>query len=116
MARVASRVTTHKRHKKILNRAKGFYGARSKNYKTARQAVRKAMSHSTRDRKQRQRRMRELWIMRINAAVREHGTSYNKFISSLKKSGIDLDRKMLSEIAINDKELFAAIIRESQLS
>ena len=86
MSRVASSVTTYKRHKKILNRAKGFYGARSKNYKTARQAVRKAMAHSTRDRKQRQRRMRRLWIMRLNAAARAHGMSYSRFIGALKSS------------------------------
>lgn len=116
MARVASSVTTHRRHKKILNRAKGFYGARSKNYKTARQAVRKAMSHSTRDRKQRQRRMRVLWIMRINAAVREAGLSYSKFINALKKSEISLDRKMLAEIAVNDKDLFNSIIKKAQVA
>ena len=112
MARVASSVTTHKRHKKILDRAKGFYGARSKNYKTARQAVRKAMSHSTRDRKQRQRRMRRLWIMRINAAARLNNLSYSRFMSELSKSSILLNRKILSDIAINEPEMFTALVNK----
>ena len=110
--RITSGVVSHRRHKKILKRAKGFYGARSKNYKTARQAVRKAMSHSTRDRKQRQRRMRTLWIMRLNAAVREYGLSYSKFIDKLNKNNISIDRKLLSDLAINSKESFAAIMKE----
>lgn len=105
-------VTTHRRHKKILNRAKGFYGARSKNYKSARQAVRKAMLHSTRDRKQRQRRMRRLWIMRINAAIREHDISYSVFINKMKRANIAFDRKMLADIIINRPELFKDIVAE----
>jgi large subunit ribosomal protein L20 len=112
MARVASSVTTHKRHKKILDRAKGFYGARSKNYKTARQAVRKALSHSTRDRKQRQRRMRRLWIMRINAASRLQGLSYSKFISALNNKNILLNRKILSDLAVNNPEIFAELVEK----
>lgn len=112
--RIASSVTTHKRHKKVLKRAKGFYGARSKNYKTARQAVRKAMAHSTRDRKQRQRRMRTLWIMRINAAARLEGMPYGQFIAGLKRNKIELDRKVLADIAVNNAELFKEIVAKAK--
>lgn len=112
MARVASSVTTHKRHKKILKRAKGFYGARSKNYKTARQAVRKAMAFSTRDRKQRARRMRRLWIMRLNAAARAHGLKYSSLIEGLAKLNIAINRKILSDIAVKDSALFEEIINK----
>lgn len=110
MARVAHAVVTKRRHKKILDRAKGFYGARSKNYKTARQAVRKAMSHSTRDRKQRQRRMRRLWIMRIGAACRLLNLSYSSFINGLKVNNILLDRKMLANLAIDNESTFKDIV------
>lgn len=110
MARVSSAKVTKRKHKKILNRAKGFYGARSKNYKTARQAVRHAMAHSTRDRKQRQRRMRRLWVIRINAAVRNLGLTYSTFIHALHKAKIEIDRKVLSELAIHDEKSFKAIV------
>lgn len=115
MARVASSVTTHRRHKKILNRAKGFYGARSKNYKAARQAVRKAMAHSTAHRKKRQGRMRRLWIIRLNAAVRAivKDSSYSKLVHGLNKNNILINRKMLSDIAISDENMFASIVKKA---
>jgi large subunit ribosomal protein L20 len=113
MARIANSVTTHKRHKKILTRAKGFYSANSTNYKTARQAVRKAMAHSTRDRKQRQRRMRRLWIMRINAASRMFGVSYSKLINGLKNSNILMDRKVLADLAVRDISMFEEIVKKA---
>jgi len=110
MARVKRGVQARKRHKKVLKAAKGYYGARSRVYRVAKQAVIKAGQYAYRDRRQRRRQLRSLWIVRINAAVREHGLSYSVFINSLKKAGIELDRKVLAEMAVTDKAGFAALV------
>jgi large subunit ribosomal protein L20 len=109
MARVKRGVTSHKRHKKILKLAKGYYGSRSRCFKTAKQAVIKAGQYAYRDRRQRKRQIRALWIVRVNAAAREHGISYSRFIAGLKKANIAIDRKILSDLAIFDKAGFAKI-------
>ncbi|WP_367670441.1 50S ribosomal protein L20 [Sodalis-like secondary symbiont of Drepanosiphum platanoidis] len=109
MARVKRGVIAHARHKKILKKAKGYYGARSRAYKIAYQAVIKAGQYSYRDRKQKKRNFRSLWITRINAAARQNGLSYSKLIYGLKKSSILINRKILSDIAIFDKDTFNKI-------
>jgi large subunit ribosomal protein L20 len=112
MPRVKRGVTAHARHKKILKLAKGYYGARSRVYRVAKQAVIKAGQYAYRDRRQRKRQFRALWIARINAAVREHGLSYSRFMDLLKKASIDLDRKVLADIAVYDKEGFAELVKQ----
>jgi len=112
MPRVKRGVTAHARHKKILKLAKGYYGARSRVYRVAKQAVIKAGQYAYRDRRQRKRQFRALWIARINAAVREHGLSYSRFIDGLKKASIDLDRKVLADIAVHDKKAFAELVKQ----
>jgi len=112
MARVKRGVTARARHKKVLNAAKGYREARSRVFRVAKQAVTKAGQYAYRDRRVKKRTFRNLWIIRINAAVRELGLSYNTFISALKKSDIKIDRKVLSEIAISDKPAFAAIVEK----
>lgn len=107
--RVKRGVTTHRRHKKYLDLAKGFRGARHRLYRTAREAVERSWSNSFAGRKQRKRDFRALWIMRVNAGAREHGLSYSRFMHGLKLAGIILDRKVLANLAIEDKEDFAAI-------
>ncbi len=114
MARVKSGVTAHKRHKKVLKQAKGYYGARSRNYRTAIQAVTKAGQYAYRDRKVKKRTFRQLWIARINAATRELDITYSQFIAGMKKAGIELDRKVLSDLAIHDKPAFAAIVEQAK--
>jgi large subunit ribosomal protein L20 len=109
MPRVKRGVTARARHKKVLDKAKGYYGARSKVYRVAKQAVIKAGQYAYRDRRQRKRQFRALWIIRINAAARIHGLSYSRLISGLKKAEIEVDRKVLADIAIHDGEGFAAI-------
>lgn len=109
MARVKRGVTSKRRHKKVLKQAKGYYGARSRSIKSARQAVMKAGQYAYRDRKQRKRQFRSLWIIRINAGARECGLSYSRFIAGLSKANIEVDRKMLAELAVYDKAAFAAI-------
>jgi large subunit ribosomal protein L20 len=109
MARVKRGVTSRKRHKKVLKEAKGYYGARSRSIKSARQAVIKAGQYAYRDRKQRKRQFRSLWIIRINAGARECGLSYSRFIAGCAKANIEVDRKMLAELAVYDKAAFAAI-------
>jgi large subunit ribosomal protein L20 len=109
MARVKRGVTAKKRHKKILKQAKGYYGARSRNFKTANQAVMKAGQYAYRDRKQRKRQFRSLWIIRINAGARECGISYSRLIAGLLKAEINVDRKMLAELAVFDKAAFALL-------
>lgn len=94
------------RRKKILTLAKGFRQAKGRLYRTAKEAVTRALVYSYRDRRQRRRMFRQLWIMRINAAAREHGLSYSVFISGLKKAGVDMDRKMLAELAVNNPQAF----------
>ncbi|HEY5643581.1 MAG TPA: 50S ribosomal protein L20 [Woeseiaceae bacterium] len=109
MARVKRGVTAKARHKKILGKAKGYYGARRKLFKTAKQAVIKAGQYAYRDRRQRKRQFRALWIARINAAARLHGLSYSRLINGLNKAEIDVDRKVLADIAVHDPEAFSAI-------
>ncbi len=109
MARVKRGVTAKKRHKKILSMAKGYYGARSKVFRVAKQAVIKAAQYAYRDRKQRKRQFRQLWIVRINAAARLNGLTYNRFISGLSKLNINLNRKILSNLAVNNSLAFNEI-------
>jgi len=110
MARIKGAVTTRARHKKILKLAKGYRGAKSKLYKTANQAVMKSLAYAYRDRKQKKRNFRQLWIARINAAARMNGISYSRFMNGLKTNGIEINRKMLSEIAIADPAAFTALV------
>lgn len=114
MARVKRGVTSKKRHKKILKQAKGYYGARSRCIKTANQAVLKAGQYAYRDRKQKKRQFRALWIVRINAGARECGLSYSRLIAGLKKANIEVDRKMLAELAVYDKNAFANIANQAK--
>ena len=114
MARVKRGVTARKKHKKILKAAKGYYGARSRVYRVAKQAVIKAGQYAYRDRKVRKRQFRQLWIARINAGAREHGLTYSRLINGLTKANIEIDRKVLSDLAICDKEAFAAIVAKAQ--
>ena len=102
MARVKRGVEARRRHKKILKQAKGYYGARSRVFRVAKQAVIKAGQYAYRDRRQRKRQFRGLWIVRINAAARLHGLSYSRFIAGLKTANIEIDRKVLADIAMND--------------
>ncbi|MGE4349177.1 MAG: 50S ribosomal protein L20 [Candidatus Berkiella sp.] len=110
MARVKRGVTVRKKHKKILKQAKGYYGARSRTYKVAKQAVTRAGQYAYRDRKQKKREFRALWIVRINAGTREFGLSYSRFMDGLKKANIDIDRKNLAELAVFDKAAFKALV------
>lgn len=112
MPRVKRGVTAKARHKKILKQAKGYYSARSRTYRMAKQAVIKAGQYAYRDRRQRKRQFRALWITRINAQVREHGLSYSRFIDGLKKAAIELDRKVLADMAVYDKAAFAALVEK----
>ncbi len=110
MARVKGAMRTRARHKKILKLAKGYRGAKSKLYRTANQAVMKSLAYAYRDRKAKKREFRQLWIARINAATRANGMSYSKFMNGLKQKGIEINRKMLSEIAISDPEAFKKLV------
>ncbi len=110
MARVKRGVNAKKRHKRILKQAKGYYGAKSKIFRPANQAVMKSLTYAYIGRKQRKRDFRKLWITRINAAARLNGMSYSKFINGLKKANIEVNRKMLSEMAIHDAEGFAQLV------
>ena len=112
MARIKGAVKTRARRKKVLKLAKGYRGAKSKLYKTANQAVMKSLSYAYRDRKAKKREFRQLWIARINAAARMNGISYSKFMNGLKKNGIEINRKMLSEIAISDPEAFTKLVEQ----
>ena len=114
MARVSRGVQAHAKHKKILTKAKGYYGARSKVFRVAKQAVIKAGQYAYRDRRQRRRQFRRLWIVRINAEARNNGLSYSQFINGLNKAGIEIDRKVLSDIAIFDKDAFAKIAEQAK--
>jgi large subunit ribosomal protein L20 len=109
MARVKRGVTSHKRHKRLLNAAEGRKGAKSRLVKVAREASLHAMAYATRDRKQRKRQMRELWIIRINAAARQNGLTYGQFISGLKRADIEIDRKILADLAVRDSTTFGRI-------
>ncbi|HAO38757.1 MAG TPA: 50S ribosomal protein L20 [Gammaproteobacteria bacterium] len=114
MARVSRGVQAHARHKKILKKAKGYYGARSKVYRVAKQAVIKAGQYAYRDRRQKRRQFRRLWIVCINAEARNNGLSYSRMIDGLNKAGIEIDRKVLSDIAIFDKPAFAQIADQAK--
>ena len=116
MPRTKGGTVAHRRHKKVLDQAKGYYGARSRNFRTATQAVDKANQYATRDRKNRKRQFRALWIQRINAAVRAHDESltYSKFINGLAKAGIEVDRKVLADLAVHEPEAFGAIVDQAK--
>jgi large subunit ribosomal protein L20 len=114
MARVKRGVQVKRRHKKILKQAKGYYGARSRLFKTAKQAVTRAGQYAYRDRKQRKRQFRALWIVRINAAAREHGLSYSRLIAGLKAANIEVDRKILAELAVFDTNAFASLAKSAK--
>lgn len=112
MARVKTGVVRRKRHKKVLEQAKGYQGIKKSNYKVANESVKRAMAFSTEHRKLKKRTMRELWIIRINAATRLNGMSYSKFMNGLKKLGIELDRKVLADLAINNAQEFANLVEK----
>ena len=116
MARVKRGVVAKARHKKVLRKAKGYYGARRKTFKVANQAVTKAGQYSYRDRRQRKRQFRSLWIVRINAAAREFGLSYSRFIDGLNKAEIEIDRKVLADLAVHDKAAFGALAEKAKAS
>lgn len=114
MSRVKRGVTARAKHKKVLQRAKGYRGARSRVFRAANQAVTRAGQYAYRDRKQRKRQFRALWITRINAAARLHELSYSRFMAGLKLAHIEIDRKLLAEIAVNDKNAFSVLAKQSQ--
>lgn len=114
MARVKRGVTTHARHKKVLKAAKGFRGTSSTNYRAALERLEKSWRYAYRDRRNKKRDFRGLWIQRINAATREHGMPYSRFIAGLKAAGIEMDRKVLAAIAYDDSASFAAIVEKAR--
>ncbi len=114
MPRVKRGVTTHARHKKVLNRAKGYRGARKNVFRVANQAVAKAGQYAYRDRRQKKRQFRALWIARINAAARLNGLSYSRFMNGLSRAEIDLDRKVLADIAVHDSDGFSALAEKAR--
>ncbi len=114
MARVKRGVTTHARHKKIIKAAKGYRGRRKNTFRVANQAVEKAGQYAYRDRKVRKRNFRALWIQRINAAAREHGMTYGRFINGLSIAGIEVDRKVMSDLAIREPEAFKALVEKAE--
>ena len=111
MPRANSSVPRHRRHRKIVKLAKGYYGRRKSNFRAAKDAVEKGLQYSYRDRRNKKRTMRSLWIIRINAAVRQHGLSYSKFINLLKEKNIDINRKSLAYMAVNDPEGFSDLVK-----
>ncbi len=110
MPRANSSVPRHRRHRKIIKQAKGYYGARSRNFKAAKDAVEKAGLYAYRDRRQKKRQFRRLWIIRINAAARQNGLSYSQFIAKMKAKEVDLDRKVLADLAMNEPEAFKELV------
>jgi large subunit ribosomal protein L20 len=116
MARVKRGVTSHAKHKKVLKAAKGFYGRRKNTIRIAKQAVEKSMQYAYRDRKVRKRNFRALWVQRINAGVREHGLTYGRFIDGLNKAGIEIDRKVLSDMAIHEPQAFEALVGKAKVA
>jgi large subunit ribosomal protein L20 len=114
MPRVKRGVIAHARHKKVLGKAKGYYGARSKVYRVAKQAVTKAGQYAYRDRRQRKRQFRALWIARINAAARENGLSYSRMIDGLSKANVEIDRKLLADLAVFDAAGFSALAEKAK--
>jgi large subunit ribosomal protein L20 len=113
MARVKRGVNAKKHHKAVLEQAKGYYGDRSRTFRAANQAVQHAGVYAFRDRRARKGDMRRLWIQRINAGVREHGLSYSRFIDGLNKAGIEVDRRMLADLAVTDAQAFGAIVAQA---
>jgi large subunit ribosomal protein L20 len=116
MARVKRGVTAHAKHKKVLKQAKGYYGRRKNTIRVAKQAVEKAMQYAYRDRKRKKRTFRALWIQRINAAAREHGMTYGRFIHGLSQAGIEIDRKVLADLAVKDAAAFKALVDKAGAS
>lgn len=116
MSRVKRGVPAHAKHKKVIKAAKGFYGRRKNTIRIAKQAVEKSLQYAYRDRKVRKRNFRSLWVQRINAAAREHGLTYARLIDGLTKAGIEVDRKMLSELAIHEPAAFAAVVEQAKAS
>lgn len=116
MARVKRGVTAHARHKSVISRAKGYSGRRKNVFRVATQAVTKAGQYAYRDRRQKKRQFRSLWIARINAAVREHGMSYSNFINGLNRSSIAIDRKVMADLAVRDKPAFARLAEQARSS
>ena len=116
MARVKRGVTKHARHKKVIDRAKGARGRQKNTFRAAKQRVDKNMQYAYRDRRTRKRAFRSLWIQRINAAVREHGLTYSQFVNGMKKTGIEIDRKVLSDIAVREPGAFKALVDQAQAS
>ena len=114
MARATAAVPRHRKKKRYMKAAKGYWGARSKLWRIAKNAVERGWVYSYRDRKNRKRDFRRLWIARINAATREHGLSYGRFIDGLNKAGIEIDRKVLSDMAIHEPQAFAALVAQSK--
>ena len=114
MSRVKRGVTTHARHRKVIKAAKGYYGRRKNTFRVANQAVEKAGQYAYRDRKVRKRNFRSLWIQRINAAARELGVTYGRFIDGLNKAGIEIDRKVLADLAVHQPEAFKALVEKSK--
>jgi large subunit ribosomal protein L20 len=114
MARVKRGVTSHAKHKKVLKAAKGYYGRRKNTIRVAKQAVEKAMQYAYRDRKVRKRNFRALWIQRLNAAVREHGLTYSRFIDGLTKAGVGVDRKVLADLAMHEPAAFNAVVEKAK--
>lgn len=114
MARVKRGVTAHAKHKKVIKKAKGYYGSRKNTIRIAKQAVEKAAQYAYRDRKVRKRNFRSLWIQRINAGAREHGLTYGRLIDGMTKANIEVDRKVLSDLAIHEPEAFAAIVAKAK--
>ena len=113
MARVKRGVTAHAKHRKVLNAAKGYYGRRKNTIRIAKQAVEKALQYGYRDRKRKKRTFRALWIQRINAAAREHGMTYGNFIHGLSVAGIEVDRKVLADVAVKDPAGFKALVEQA---
>jgi len=116
MARVKRGVVARRRHKKILNQAKGYYGARSRVFRVAKQAVIKAGQYAYRDRRNRKRAFRALWIARINAGARANGLSYSRLVAGLKKANVEIDRKVLADLAMNEQQAFAAVVEKAKAS
>lgn len=114
MARVKRGVTAKARHKKMLNKAKGYYGSNSRTYRSAKQAVTRAGVYAYRDRRVKKREFRSLWIIRIGAALEEHELSYSRFINGITKAGITIDRKVMADLALHDKGAFAALVTQAK--
>jgi large subunit ribosomal protein L20 len=114
MPRATNKPATRRRRKKILNMAKGYWGRRSKLYRTAKHSVEKALQYAYRDRRQRKRQFRRLWITRINAAARQHDVSYSQFMGNYRKSGLEMNRKVLADLAMNDPDAFGDVVEHVQ--